>query len=997
MPIYQSDIDQLKAQIEATESRFVAQIQALYRELNLLQKKFDEQNSLVIEAQNQETPIFKTKEVEKEPELEQKTEISWVEQQLQKYAEEEKRKAQKQQKAWQEVKKNTPKTIPKKTQEDFFSPEIQSYFLDLFTPFAQLKDMFVQTYDYYKKQNRLPVLFMTLGGIMAILLGFSYLMQYVSAYSFELVKLIGSILASVVVLFFGFRLNPKSEKYAEFASALFGLSISINYLVFYYLSDNAFFPIFNNFGVSFGLILANTIFAYWLALRYETRIVLVISLLGGVFSPFYLNLAQMPVFYYFYVWFLCAVALFIASKISWKIADLLIFITASLALQMASFSANTTFSAPVFSFISFSFAYLFFYVALFEKRKPKNELKTIQISILTGTMSLYLLNLYLLYQNNAMRFELGIFYIVNALIFLIGFFALKKLLSDKLKVLFFIIIGTFITLAAPVMIDRNLEGIFWAIEGLALLFCGFNFSLSGVRKEAYLVLLFALLQIVFSFQEIIEQWTLILWTDGFINLISLALVAFSLKILMDFYKKEQKKFEQIISHYLSEFLPICLSFILNILLYFYWREWTFNFAILTMYGLIAWGLHKKLILVEYFGILQLVVLGLGIQTSVVAVNSYIFSFQTLSGKLSIIELFLSLWFLEFFYEKMSAKSPQLYFMKLLRELFYLLVPLLHLSYINRVYPDYIPLALWLSVLNAFVLNEFVRRTALLIELHFLVLFATYALLNRLDVNQNVSYLAASAGLLVLFAIFFFKKAYQEISAKTSEYRFIFSYSFYFLGLVLFLASSLFSERDILTGFVITSLYFFVLVILRQKIAPLYNNYLVAYRIAFLLLFDFLIVSFFDKAFSFDFYSSAFENIGLGIVFVSLGLFGNLVYQKNRYPQKNSTVWTIDLFLFHLFTSLAYMSLIAYIFPNWLGVWLTVILIFHAIVLLFNSTIPRFEKLLKLSIVYLLGAIAKLFWIDMENFETVQKVVVFMIIGVLMLVASFLFMKFREKK
>jgi len=47
--------------------------------------------------------------------------------------------------------------------------------------------------------------------------------------------------------------------------------------------------------------------------------------------------------------------------------------------------------------------------------------------------------------------------------------------------------------------------------------------------------------------------------------------------------------------------------------------------------------------------------------------------------------------------------------------------------------------------------------------------------------------------------------------------------------------------------------------------------------------------------------------------------------------------------------------------------------------------------------YFILAFVKLFWKDMANFETVQKIIVFMVIGVLMLVGSYLFMRFREKK
>lgn len=884
--------------------------------------------------------------------------------------------------------------------------QLPTFLTDLFLPLAQFREMLEDTYSHYKAQNRLPVFFMTLGGVIAILLGFSYLMQYIPDVYFEIFKIGGAFLASFGILFGGFTLLKKEQKYHEFGSALLGLSIAINFLILYYLSSSVIFPVFTNPILSFTLILLNTAFANWLALRYETKVVLTISLLGGVFSPFYLNNLAIPLFYFVYLWLLCVAAIYITAKIKWQIGEFLTFITASSALEIA-LNNNTAISTLVNMLIITAFAYLFFYVSLFENRKPKENLDKSAIAILAGAGSLLLLNLFWLYEPLGQRFNLGLIYLTNASIFLVAYFALRKQLSPKMQVLFFIIVGTFTGLAIPTLLERNIKGIFWAIEAIALIFCGFNFGLSGVRKEGYFILFIAFVQIFISFSEIINNWGVILWTDGFINLLSLGVIVGVLKLMLNYYititDKSEEVFEKRINYWLSEFLPVWLGFAVWTPCYFYFREMTFNFAILGVYGFAWWGLKNKLVITEWFGILHIVLIALGIRESVLAVNSTIFTFQTPLGKTAIVEVFLSLWFLQFFYEKLKPESKNMPLMKLMREIFYLLVPLLHLSFVNRVYPEYLPVAIWGSVLSGFILNEFVKRVALLVEIHVLTLAGTWLLFTAVG-NLQIGYLSALSGVVVLLGILFIKKGFISEIAKTSIYRFLFTYSFYFVALCIWLYYTILTSNnfiqvpDVAGSMFVVGFYFLLLTYFRNQLAPLHSIYLFTFRLGMLAGLIGLGIAFIDKELSTNMYDTDFENISFALMFSVVILFNLIVYQRDsRYPAKSQSTWNMDISFAHIFTALAYSSLIAYFTPNWTGVWLTVILILHAIVLLFNSSSVTYKSLLRLSIVYFAIAFAKLFLKDMANFETVQKVVVFMIIGVLMLVGSYLFMRFREKK
>jgi hypothetical protein len=1006
MAINEDELAQIKVQVSQLEKYFFREITYLKTKIKEIESQLERKEAEVNITDKTESSSKDILEVLKQFQEREKNKIKQEPIEQKPIQQEEKHINVE---ALQTQKEEIKQERKQSTIEKEVSWEIPAFLTELFVPLAEFRDLLVSTYQHYKTQNRLPVFFMTLGGVVAMLLGFIYLMQFIPEVYFETFKVGGSFLASFAILFGGLVLLRKEEKYHEFGSALLGLSIAINFLILYYLSDSIIFPIFANPIVSFIFILLNTAFAKWLALRYETKIVLTVSFLGGVFSPFYLNSSATPIFYFIYLWLLCVAAIFIASKIKWQMGDFLVFVTASIALQIAFATLGEGFPTFAYTLIVLAFAYLFFYVSLFENRKPKENLERLSVAILAGAGSLLLYQLFWFYEALGQRFSLGLVYLGNAVLFLASYFALRQRLSEKMQVLFFIVIGTFTALAVPVMLERNIAGIFWAVEAIALIFCGFNFNLSGVRKEGYLILAIALLQIFLSFGEIIDSWGTRLWTDGFINLLSLGIIFGVLKLLLMRYKADYQHdnpsdfVENNINRWLSEAIPLWLALAVWIPCYFQFRELTFNLAILGLYGFTWWGLKNKLAVTEWLGILHIGLIILGIRESILAVNSFVFPFQTSFGKVAMIELFISLWVLQFFYEKINPKSSNILLMKTLREIFYLLVPVLHLSYINRVYPEYLPVALWVTVLIGFILNELVKRKALLLEIHLFTIVATLGIFTALG-NLQIGYLSAISGIVVLFGILIYKKGLVLEIAKTSIYRYLFTYSFYYVGLCLWLyyfvltSANFLQVPDVSGTFFVIGFYYLLLIYFKNKIAPLQNNKLFAFRIGMLAGFIGLLIAFIDKELMIDLYDSEYENMGFVLMLGMVTVFGLLTYQKqNRYPSQNQLLWKMDLLFVHIFIALAYSSLIGYFTPNWTGVWLTVVLVLHAIILLFNSNSNLYKPLLRLSIAYFAIAFVKLFWRDMEGFETVQKVVVFMVIGVLMLAGSYLFMRFREKK
>ena len=63
------------------------------------------------------------------------------------------------------------------------------------------------------------------------------------------------------------------------------------------------------------LIIANTAVASVFALKYETKIVSVLSFLGGAFAPFFLNTSGDQSIYYAYLWLLIVGSNYVAYRI----------------------------------------------------------------------------------------------------------------------------------------------------------------------------------------------------------------------------------------------------------------------------------------------------------------------------------------------------------------------------------------------------------------------------------------------------------------------------------------------------------------------------------------------------------------------------------------------------------------------------------------------------------------------------------------------------------
>jgi uncharacterized membrane protein len=80
----------------------------------------------------------------------------------------------------------------------------------------------------------------------------------------------------------------------------------------------------------------------------------------------------------------------------------------------------------------------------------------------------------------------------------------------------------------------------------------------------------------------------------------------------------------------------------------------------------------------------------------------------------------------------------------------------------------------------------------------------------------------------------------------------------------------------------------------------------------------------------------------------------------------------------------------------LGISLTIAIIIHGIWTIFTSLNNDFKFLSKLSIFLFILGLAKLFFIDLSNSSLVNKMIVFLVLGVILLLSAFSFQKIKNK-
>ncbi|WP_444946155.1 DUF2339 domain-containing protein [Microbulbifer sp. VTAC004] len=881
-------------------------------------------------------------------------------------------------------------------------------------PLNRVWEPLANFYRHYQRQGKAPVFFMTAAGILALVFGFAYLLQFsFNNYLGPAGKVILGFLVAAATTFGGVTFSRRMPHMADYGSGLIALGVILLYLCGYFAGPYyQLLPV----PVGVGLLVATTGLSYLLALLFETRVVSMVTLLGGATMPLVANhFDPSALVYLSYLLALALAMLHLSRQIRWP---QLAIVTMVLSAGMLEFSISnldgaTSTWGPLL--ILHGFFYGFAHYALRGLNAELIESKGLErrrLIIIAANLVLFIHISWSLAPNSN---ALGIVWLLNLLPWmalaiysrwLFGYNAIS--ISARVVQNMALLHGGLLAgLAILALCSPALLGIVWCLEGLLLIFLGARFGFISVRSEGYIAL---------SAAGITMLWQALTWVAGGVvpapmllslsadagwgNWLALCAATFALTRLLQHCADRITPREHHLTSFADNAFVVFLSASFLLSVGILWPQGMWLLALLPMGFLIWHGKRTGSAFSEWFGLSHYLLLFIPLLASASIVGNLHFYDQIPYGKIASVEAFLSLWMIAALYKHLDMQSTGFSLALNLRKLFYALVPIFFLPTVLYKANDYFPIAVWLSGAIALALYTHLKLEVLKQELRILIAGASFVAIISCALQEFANWqgFALSGLLLGLVSMAALLWIGQGLRRKPAgqDWRLalhralkpLFPLAFYYLAATLLIISYALS-RDFALALLLCQLYFAGLYIFKPQLAPLRNQLTPLYMLS-LRLFEFITLLQVAAVIA----NSAKAPM-LGVYnLVALGIASLLVYQRFF---ANRAVWPgrrlFNLWVLHLTAIPAYIALLAQVLET---MWLPAIsfaLVVHATLLLFQTLRPDTQKLLKLSLMLFGIAALKIVLWDMQDFSLIQKIVVCMLVGLCMLGAAFQYQKF----
>ncbi len=786
----------------------------------------------------------------------------------------------------------------------------------LFGPFGSVFHQVMKVYNRYQEQGRGPAFLMTAAGILALVMGFGFLLQYsFTNYLGIGGKIATGFVSAIALVVLGMRISNKGTMLSEFGAAIIGLGIILNYLCAYFISGH-----FNIVGPTVGLLLlaAITYASYWLAVHYDTKTVAILSLLGGVSTPLFLgDLTQVSTVYFVYLTFLVATMLHLAHKIKWPN---LIQFTLIISIAMTQYlffeqGGNHFINNSLFIVLLHVLFYLFSFACFHHISKAESKIdKPILLSVIANIIFF----VFVLYQSISIDHYLGWIYLLNAVALLLFYrfnwltaYSKQNIKSD-FNALLILQTGLLIGFGALYLVSPALLGLIWGVEGLALVYVGFRFAMPSIRIEGHFAFIIGMGSAAYEAINWFSNGLLVQhnsvksislsYDTGWMNLIVFGAVLWLAARLLQNHKDKCLQWEKMVCRWSHEIFSIWLSLAFMISSLVIISDELLLLSIVPLFILLYRAKKYSLPITEVLGLTHYFLFIIQIFISANQVHSFSTSDQNWIGVAVRVEAFVTLWLIAEFYSRFYAKSQFARFAKTLRILFYVLIPLLFLPKTIKSYDEFFPIALWASALIALFLFTRVKYRALKIEFYlvtglawFFVVIANLADYNTIwDVNAGYALLS---GLVYFTITSFIWKAFSKKSLKpevtteqssensenkTSYYDTIIDYVLLHQWSVYYLATCIFiitfgTTHSLFLSILTSSIYFTLICLSWPKLVPAK----VTIELSYILLY---VLSIITLLLLYSEYSS--HNITSSLYLVmQLGLTGLLLHKRTNASDK----------------------------------------------------------------------------------------------------------------
>ncbi|GGB69257.1 DUF2339 domain-containing protein [Shewanella inventionis] len=867
-------------------------------------------------------------------------------------------------------------------------------------PLSGLTDQAKQFYQHYQAKGLGPVFLMTVAGIITLTLGFGYLLQFsINNWLSELAKALFGLGVANSIIAGGIFIRHKRAGMEDFGSGLVGLGLILNYLCLYFLG-----PYFNLIPdtACFGLLLLNTLLGYGLSFKLDTKVVAIIALLGGSLAPLMLlDGGQAPLLYLPYLLLIGICSMVQSHKLAWPI---LVEVTA--LLHIACIQVLSVFILLPFDSIDWQIALTLVAInGLFYLYSIASLLFVIKSSLTPRLLAVPVaLMIFILYTLTEWSRFAGELFAVNALLCTLLYWALKR--DKDISALALAFAGSFAGFAALFLLSAELMGLVLLLEGLLLLWIGCKHRFSPIRAEAYVLLVLGIISSFINLLDVLTQshypQQSILSYQALLSLSMLLTCAltFMAQKLISQYQIDLMKFDRLAVHFIRELLGVLYSVTILVICYFVSDEYWLNTLPLISLLLIYMSAKHTLRFSEVLAwLVQIPLLGLVI-VGMVDANSLSFTDQAMNAKLARIELFIGLLLAYYWYKKYYVNAKLIRFAYYAQLLCYLALPLLLLPKIMRSYPDYIAIALWCSSLVSLGLAYFVNHKSLRYETQILTVLAIMITTAMCLAELWQGFIALVLGLLF---IGFISWRYVQLSKKwqlaTSLQWHI---APYYMALVIAVLSQTLTSL-VYPSWAITALvlcgYFSVISERDTRIGQHFKQALApGYSLAYAAIYACSILPIF-------FHTETQLAFNLNNMLINVAELGVLALLARYLLKPRLGIRVHSKIISRVYLTWAWHALLVTSYVLWsyqfnksiAAPMSAVLLVVHASVVMFISLRPHQASLIRLATLLFAFACIKVIFVDMASFELIQKIVAFMLIGVILLTVAYFYQKAKNRQ
>jgi hypothetical protein len=895
---------------------------------------------------------------------------------------------------------SSPKPIPPEASFRFFA-----FLWSLLGPFGELVEQYVKAYGDYKKQGKGPVFLMTSAGVVILTFGFIYLLQY----SFNnLLNATGRVALgygiSAAVMGLGYRLSKNQSKNLDYGSALLGCGVTLMYVSTFFA--HSWYALISS-GQAFLALALTTGFSLFLSFRFHTRIVSVLSLLGGALTPLLIpEPSDSSHLYLYYVSLLGWSGLWLSYRISWPgLTHLwLILLAGVLETLFRTPHFNEWVTCHDFIIMTHLAFYGFFAYTWKSLRRAQDQANPHIVFTLVGSLCLTLASLYRSYPP-----YLGWCFALNGGLFLLVFIGVchqknwstltKKCYQSLSASLAVVWLGC----AIFVLSTPDCLGMLWCGEALFLLFLGFSYQLVMVRKEAWSLLTLASIQVLFE----IGPWIIPLFNDTSLftpelivqnegaTLLSFGAILFSSIAICKRFNNRCETWENNFHNILMDLAALWFAVTFYWMSACFWHEGALLLSIIPMFVLLYWAKKTERPIIETLAVLHFPLILLQLLLSGQEVHNFHFEAQTLVGKIARIESFATLWALAFFYRKFYRHGAFLPMAELMHHLFYLLIPIFWLPGPIRHLTPWTGMWLWLAWSIALLLYAWKGLNSLLVE--FCILSAIAGLFSiaavwAVGIKMPLHSLEALITGAILYGILFqLQRSQKWARFEIFKQHSIFSQLYWGIAL----ASSGYLLFNSLTLSSLIFISWSLAILLFHPKAPSISPCIGLYASLPELICIFNLLHFYlGTAFLPQHSEEKTKVLAIGSG-LSLMAWGYLLHGTNKRTEdfqklmhhSQRCLWFFNgaLALFYSFSLYIWLPEVSKIVTS-------MALVIHATILLLLSIRPLYARAIKLSpALYLIAAI-KILYFDLAGYSLAQKVIAFMLIGVLLLLGAWIYQR-----